>query len=62
MYSMTQKIKLLLALQQTENIYELIRGNQYEGFFASHLLNVKYELERQITNLTRAENCSKLER
>ena len=49
---MNQKTKLILALQQTENIYNLIQDNQYTGFFASHLLPVKYELERQLTNLS----------
>ena len=50
--AMNQKTKLILALQQTENIYNLIQDNQYTGFFASHLLPVKYELERQLTNLS----------
>ena len=56
---MNQKTKLILALQQVENAFELVRGNQFEGFFASHLIPVKYELERQISNLTRAENSTK---
>ena len=49
---MDQSVKLSLALMQIENISNLIEGNQWEGFFASHLLPMKYELERQISLLT----------
>ena len=33
---------------QVENISNLIRENNYEGFFTSHLLPIKFELERQL--------------
>jgi hypothetical protein len=46
---MTSKINLILALQQIENISNLVRKNNYEGFFTSHLLPIKFELERQLT-------------
>jgi hypothetical protein len=46
---MTSKINLVLALQQIENISNLIRENNYEAFFTSHLLPIKFELERQLT-------------
>jgi len=45
------KTNLILALMQIENISNLIRENNYEAFFCSHLLPVKYELERQLTLL-----------
>lgn len=45
---MNDKTKLLLALQQVENIARLVQGNDYEGFFSSHLLPIKFELERQL--------------
>jgi hypothetical protein len=48
---MDPKTKLILALQQTHNIHNLIDGNEYDHFFASHLLPIKFELERQLTNL-----------
>lgn len=57
---MDTKTKLILALQQTENIFQLVQNNQFTGFFASHLLPIKFELERQITNLTSIENSSKI--
>ena len=49
------KINLILAIQQTENVYELIKSGPYAQFFASHLLPVKVELGRQLTNLTHSD-------
>jgi len=46
---MTPKINLILALQQVENIGNLVRKNNYEAFFTSHLLPIKFEIERQLT-------------
>ena len=46
---MTSKSNLILALIQVENIGNLVRENNYEGFFSSHLLPIKFELERQLT-------------
>jgi len=48
---MTSKINLILALQQVENIGNLVRKNNYEAFFTSHLLPIKYEIERQLSLL-----------
>ena len=45
---MTDKTKLILALTQVENIASLVEGNQWEGFFTSHLIPLKYEIERQL--------------
>ena len=45
---MTSKINLVLALQQVENIGNLVRENNYEAFFTSHLLPIKFEIEIQI--------------
>lgn len=45
---MTSKSNLILALIQVENIGNLVRENNYEGFFSSHLLPIKFELERQL--------------
>ena len=49
---MDREIKLILALQQTENIYELLKDGEYAAFFASHLLPIKFEIERQLCCLT----------
>ena len=45
---MTSKVNLILALQQVENISNLVRKNNYEAFFTSHLLPIKFEIERQL--------------
>lgn len=45
---MTSKSNLILALMQVENISNLVCENNYEGFFSSHLLPIKFELERQL--------------
>ena len=57
---MDKHIKLILALQQTENIYELLKEGQYAGFFASHLLPIKFEIERQLTCLTNTNPYTKI--
>lgn len=46
--AMDKKTKFILALMQVENIINLLKGNQYEGFMSSHLLPIKYEIERQL--------------
>jgi len=55
---MTSKINLILALQQIDNISSLIRENNYEGFFTSHLLPVKFELQRQLTLLNHGKTTN----
>lgn len=55
---MTSKINLILALQQIDNISNLIRKNNYEGFFTSHLLPVKFELQRQLTLLNHGKTIN----
>ena len=57
---MDRQIKLILALQQTENIYKLLEEGPYAAFFASHLLPVKYEIERQIHCLTNIHPHTKI--
>ena len=48
---MEKKSKFVLALIQIENISELLKDNEYEHFFVSHLLPIKFEIERQLSNL-----------
>lgn len=42
-------MKLTLALMQVENIRELLKDGQFAGFFTSHLLPIKFEIERQLS-------------
>jgi hypothetical protein len=47
---MTDEYKIIFALMQIDNISKLIEGLPYEQFFVSHLMPLKVELERQLTN------------
>jgi len=47
---MNSSIRLILALEQVHNLMSLLQGNEYEKFLVSHLLPLKYELQRQLTN------------
>ena len=49
---MDRQIKLTLALIQVENLHQLLNDGPYAGFFASHLLPIKFEIERQQALLT----------
>jgi hypothetical protein len=44
-------MKMLLALDQLENVMKLVEGNQWEIFISRHLIPVRYELKRQLTCL-----------
>ena len=46
---MNDDTKILLALEQLENIMKLVEGNQWEFFITKHLIPVHYELRRQLT-------------
>jgi hypothetical protein len=48
---MNQYTKLILALHQIDNLTSLLDGNEYQSFLYSHLISMKCELERQLTNL-----------
>jgi hypothetical protein len=41
--------KFQLALIQIENLSNIVKGNEYEHFFVSHLLPLKFEFERQLS-------------
>ena len=46
---MTNEMKILLALNQIDNIMKLVKGNQWEIFFSRNLIPVRIELRRQLT-------------
>ena len=48
---MDQQTKLIIALNQVDNITKLTENNEYKTYLYSHLSTIKYELERQLTNL-----------
>ena len=48
---MTEETKLILALQQIENLTSLLQGNEYQQYIYYHLIQMQVELQRQLTNL-----------
>lgn len=55
---MNQTTKLILALHQIDNLTSLLEGNEYQSFLYSHLIQMKVELNRQLTNI---QHAAKLE-
>jgi len=47
---MDDKIKLILARQQINNLVELLKGNEYEQFLYSKLIGIDVELTRQLSH------------
>ncbi len=48
---MNDQTKLILALMQIDNITSLIKDNEYQQFLYGHLVSVRVELQRQLTNI-----------
>ena len=46
---MDEKTRLVLALQQVENLTKLLSNNPYDKFFYGHLISMQVELQRQLT-------------
>ena len=46
---MNKETKFHLALIQIENLSQLVKDNEYEHFFVSHLIPIKVELQRQLS-------------
>ena len=57
---MDKKTKLIFALQQVENVFELMKDNPYAGFVSSHVLPLKFEIERQLSLLTNTNYYDKI--
>jgi len=47
---MDDKTKLILALQQVDNLVKLIEGNEWERYLYSHLITLDVELKRQLSH------------
>ena len=52
---MNDHTKLILALQQIDNVISLMDGNEWETYLSRPLSVIKYELERQLTNLSNTD-------
>jgi hypothetical protein len=53
---MNDKTKLLLALQQVDNLAELLKENKYRQFLYSHLISLRTELQRQLSHYGKETN------
>ena len=58
---MNNKERIILAQIQIDNLLTLTQDLQYQGFLSSHLLPVKYELQRQMHLLTASKEYSKIQ-
>tara|TARA_B100000925_G_scaffold173181_1_gene130464 strand:+ start:383 stop:562 length:180 start_codon:yes stop_codon:yes gene_type:complete len=56
---MTEKEKLFIALTQIDNVVTLLDNNEWKNYLYNHLSPIKYELERQLTNLNVYEATNK---
>jgi|TARA_B100001094_G_scaffold144170_1_gene139678 hypothetical protein len=54
-----ERMRLIIALWQVNNIVELTKDNEFKTHLYSHLSSIKYELERQLTNLRISDNITK---
>lgn len=53
---MSEKEKLILAIQQINNVVELMKDNEWKVYLYQHLNTVDVELNRQLGNLIHKEN------
>tara|TARA_B100000902_G_scaffold210901_1_gene200581 strand:+ start:2376 stop:2567 length:192 start_codon:yes stop_codon:yes gene_type:complete len=49
--SMTDEEVLTIAIMQVDNLVTLLDSNPYKNYLYNHLSPIKYELDRQLTNL-----------
>ena len=56
---MNEQTKLILASYQVDNLLSLLKGNAYENYMCGKLYGIKYELNRQLTNLSHSDNITK---
>jgi hypothetical protein len=59
---MKNKERIILAQIQIDNLLTLTQELQYQGFLSSHLLPVKYELQRQYQLLTNTKEETKIKK
>lgn len=55
---MNSEQKLEVSLQHIDDLFQLVQDNEYEKFLVSHLFPMKFELERQLTNLLHSTKVS----
>lgn len=58
---MDEQTKLILASYQVENLLSLLKGNAYENYMCGKLYGIKYELNRQLTNLSHSSKIKQVQ-
>ena len=53
---MNDLTKLMFALEHIAQLEDLIEGNEWENYLSSNLITIKYELERQLSQLQYKRN------
>ena len=53
---MNDQTKLMFALEHISHLEDLIVGNEWETYLSSNLLTIKFELERQLSQLQYQRN------
>lgn len=58
---MTEQQKVTRALSQVDDLTTLLEDNEWKTFLYSHLIPLKYELQRQQGLLTNQTNSTNIE-
>ncbi len=58
---MTENERLTRALSQVDDLTTLLEDNEWKNFLYSHLIPLKYELQRQQGLLTNQTNSTNIE-
>ena len=53
MMNQDQVSKIESSIKNIEETVKLLEGNEYESYLYFHLITIKTELKRQLTNLTK---------
>lgn len=58
---MTEQQRITRALSQVDDLTTLLENNEWKNFLYSHLIPLKYELQRQQCLLTNQANSTNIE-
>ncbi len=58
---MTEQQRVTRALSQIDDLTTLLENNEWKNFLYSHLIPLKYELQRQQCLLTNQTNSTNIE-
>ena len=53
---MTEKQKLILGLMQIDNLTSLLEGNEYQQYLSRHIMQLRVELNRQLSHYGKTTN------